>query len=75
LFVKSRWLPWVTLGVGVLLQTFALGFQQQNEPLLKFAFAENIRLMRHGLRAPGNDGAEFAVGGGVRSMYRGWINS
>jgi hypothetical protein len=43
--------------------------------VLKFTFAENIRLLRHELLTPGNDCAEFAVGGGARSMYRGWIKS
>jgi len=56
-------------------QTFELGLQKQNEPVLKFTFAENIRLLRHELLTPGNDCAEFAVGGGARSMYRGWIKS
>jgi hypothetical protein len=74
-FVKSSCVPSFALGVDLPPQTFALGIQEQNQSQLKFRFAENILLMLHGLRTPGNDCAEFAVGEGARSMYRGWINS
>jgi hypothetical protein len=60
---------WVARSVGVPPHPFALGFQEQNEPMLKFPFTENIRLMLHGLWTPGNECAEFAVGESLRSMY------
>jgi hypothetical protein len=68
-------MPWVAIGGGVLAEPFALGLQIPDEPLFKFLFTENFQITCRGLRFPGNDSAEFAVGEGSRSMYRGWINS
>jgi hypothetical protein len=62
-------MPRFALRAGVPPHPFALVFQEQNEPMLKFPFTENIRLTLHGLWTPGNECAEFAVGEAVPSMY------